>query len=210
MPPVYEHIGFLKEMGLDYGWGTTAFMEWLLEHVHIYAGTPWWLSITISMLIIRAGLLKLYFDAADSNARSQLIAEHMAPLMKQYQGALGAGNRIEAQRIGAEMKRLRRNAGVNLIKQFAPFVQVPIGFGTFRLMRGMAYLPAPGLDTGGLLWFSDLTLSDPLFILPVATAAVYATTFKVFAAASVSREICLLTTFSAFRWAERQVVAATQ
>ena len=162
------------------------------------------------MLIIRAGLLKLYFDAADSNARSQLIAEHMAPLMKQYQGALGAGNRIEAQRIGAEMKRLRRNAGVNMIKQFAPFVQVPIGFGTFRLMRGMAYLPVPGLDTGGLLWFSDLTLSDPLFILPVATAAVYATTFKVFAAAFVSREIFLLTTFSAFRWAERQVAAATQ
>ena len=178
--PAYEHIGFLKEMGLDYGWGPTAFMEWLLEHVHIYAGTPWWASIVISMLLVRAATLKLYFNAADSSARSQLITEYTAPLMKKYKNALASGNKVEAQSVSQEMRTLRSNAGVSYLKQLAPFVQVFIGFGTFRLMRGMAYLPVPGLDTGGLMWFEDLTLSDPLFLLPIGTAAAYYITFKVF------------------------------
>jgi YidC/Oxa1 family membrane protein insertase len=207
MPPVHEHIGFLKEMGLDFGWGTTAFVEWLLEHVHIYIGTPWWLSITLSMLIIRVSLLKLYFNAADAAARSQVIAPHMDPLFKQYQTALAQGNRAEAQKVGGDMKTLRRNAGISYLKQFAPFVQVPIGFGTFRLMRGMAYLPVPGLDTGGVLWFPDLTVPDPLFILPIATSAAYYFTFKVFAAAPMRRKIWLLITRPESSLAERQAAA---
>lgn len=32
----------------------------------------------------------------------------------------------------------------------------------------MAYLPVPSLQTGGLLWFTDLTAADPFYILPLA------------------------------------------
>lgn len=32
----------------------------------------------------------------------------------------------------------------------------------------MAYLPVPSLQTGGLLWFPDLTAADPFYILPLA------------------------------------------
>ncbi|KAL1858941.1 hypothetical protein VTK73DRAFT_7737 [Phialemonium thermophilum] len=39
-----------------------------------------------------------------------------------------------------------------------------------RLFRGMAALPVPSLETGGALWFPDLTVPDPLFILPVASS----------------------------------------
>ena len=45
-------------------------------------------------------------------------------------------------------------------------------FGMFRLLRGMAALPVPGLEDGGILWFQDLTMPDPFYILPVASAAV--------------------------------------
>ena len=178
-PPVYEHLGFLKEMGLDYGWGPTAFMETLLEHVHIYLGTPWWASIGITMLIIRALLLKLYIDASDSNARRQLLKPLEAPITARINAARAGRDQKAMQAAWAERRLLFKSAGIAWWKSLAPFLQLPIGFGTFRLMRGMAWLPVPGFDTGGLLWMPDLTQSDPYFILPIATAAAYYFTFKV-------------------------------
>ena len=32
----------------------------------------------------------------------------------------------------------------------------------------MAYLPVPSLQTGGALWFPDLTMADPFYLLPIA------------------------------------------
>lgn len=35
----------------------------------------------------------------------------------------------------------------------------------------MASLPVPSLQTGGLWWFQDLTLSDPIYVLPLVVTA---------------------------------------
>lgn len=166
-------------MGLDYGWGPTAFVETLLEHVHVYLGTPWWASIGISMLIIRAVLLKFYIDAADSSARRQLIKPLEEPITARMRAAQAARDQGASRKAWLERSALHKSAGIIWWKSFVPFLQLPIGFGTFRLMRGMAALPVPGFDTGGLLWMTDLTLPDPYYILPVATAAAYYYTFKV-------------------------------
>ena len=37
-------------------------------------------------------------------------------------------------------------------------------------LRGMTGAPVESLSTGGILWFTDLTLADPLCVLPVLTA----------------------------------------
>lgn len=178
-PPVYDHLGFLKEMGLDYGWGPTALVETLLEHVHIYLGTPWWASIGISMLIIRATLFKIYIDAADASARRTTIKHLEEPLMARIRAAQAQRDQKAYQEAMIERIALNKAAGIIWWKPLVPFLQLPIGFGTFRLMRGMASLPVPGLDTGGLMWISDLTQSDPYFVVPLATAAAYYFTFKV-------------------------------
>ena len=177
--PIYDHLGFLKEMGLDYGWGPTAMIETLLEHVHIYAQTPWWASIAITVLIFRFGLLKFYVDAADTTARSLMIKDHLNPLMQRWNEAIATGNRMEARQLSVEMKELRAAAGVKMWKSFAPMLQFPLIFGNFRLLRGMTDLPVPGLETGGYLWIQDLTISDPYFILPLTTAVCTYYTFKV-------------------------------
>ena len=178
--PVYDYLGFLKELGLDYGWGPTAFMETLLEHVHVYLGTPWWASIVISVLIVRALLLKPNIDAADMNARRQLIKHLEEPITARLKTAQAEGNQKALQDAWFERRAMHKSAGISARKSLVPLLQIPLGFGTFRLLRGLAYLPVPGFDSGGLLWITDLTQSDPLFILPVATAAVTYFTVKVF------------------------------
>ena len=174
---VHEYPGWLRDIGLDYGWGTTALLERLLEYVHMYTGGPWWASTVIVIVTIRTLLLKPYFDSADTMARYRLIKPLEAPLQERYKQALRTRDPIETKKIWSEMSALRTSAGMVMWKQFVPLlVQIPMSFSLFRLMRGMSTLPAPGFDTGGFLWVKDLTMPDPFFIMPlVQTVALYGT-----------------------------------
>ena len=176
---VGEHIGYLKEMGLDYGWGPTAFVETLLEHVHIYLGTPWWASIGISVFLLRAGLFRFYVGATDAAARRQTIKQQEVHFKEKMDVARAEQDSRLMQQAFAERRLLYRSAGIRSWMFFAPLIQLPLGFGTFRLLRGASALPVPGFDTGGLLWIYDLTIPDPFYVLPIATTAAYLYLFKV-------------------------------
>lgn len=43
-------------------------------------------------------------------------------------------------------------------------------------LRDMCEANIPGFSTGGALWFTDLCASDPYYILPVMSAAVFLAT----------------------------------
>lgn len=174
------HIGYLKTLGLDYGWGPTAIMEWLVEHVHVYAGTPWWLSISLAVIGIRFAVLKAYMAAADTSAKLQGVRTVTAPITEEMLKEQKAGNQVGVMQLRQKLKLVHQRAGIQTWKAFVPMTQVFIGFGTFRLMRGMSGLPVPGLDTGGVLWFQDLTLADPYMIMPVTTALMTVIVMKVY------------------------------
>ena len=176
---VTEHIGFLKELGLDYGWGPTALVEFLLEHVHVWTGTPWWASIVLTAVLVRLTMFKGYIGAADTSARLAVITPHLKPIQAKISVAKAARDQQAMMAASAELQTIYRSANVQLWRLGVPMLQIPLGFGTFRLMRGMAALPVPGLDEQGILWLQDLTLSDPFFILPLATAGAFYYTFKV-------------------------------
>ena len=48
---------------------------------------------------------------------------------------------------------------------------MPFMLSTFFAIRGMAKLPVESFQTGGALWFTDLTIADPFFLLPVLASA---------------------------------------
>ena len=58
-------------------------------------------------------------------------------------------------------------------------IQIPFFFGMFRACSISSKLPVPGWQTGGALWFTDLTAVDPFFILPVISGATTAATIFV-------------------------------
>ena len=177
--PVTEHVGFLKELGLDYGWGPTAILQNLLEHVHIYSGTPWWGSILLTALLFRLALFKVYVNASDVSARMAVVNPSIAPIRARLQTARDVKDVEAMQRIATELRDVYTSAGIQMWRVWVPMIQIPIGFGTFRLMRGMADLPVPGFEDGGLLWITDLTIPDPYFALPVLTGLAFHLTFRV-------------------------------
>lgn len=179
LPLVPERLGYLKELGLDYGWGPTAFIETLLEHVHVYTGAPWWASILLTAFVIRLTLLKGYIGASDTSARLAVLTPIIEPIQRRLNAAKAAKDRTAIIAAQMEIWRTYSAAGVKIWKIAVPMIQIPLGYGTFRLMRGMSALPVPGLEDGGLLWIKDLTLADPFSLLPILTSGAFYYTFKV-------------------------------
>lgn len=179
LPPIPERIGYLKELGLDYGWGPTAFIETLLEHVHVYTGSPWWASILLTAFVIRLTLIKGYIGASDASARLAVLTPIIEPIQRRMKAAKESKDQAALIAVQTEIWGTYRAAGIKIWKMAVPMIQIPLGYGTFRLMRGMAALPVPGLEDGGFLWIKDLTLADPFYLLPILTSGAFYYTFKV-------------------------------
>ncbi|KAI6717388.1 hypothetical protein JHW43_000044 [Diplocarpon mali] len=167
-----ESIGYLKSLGLDFGYGPTSIMEFILEHVHVYAGTPWWLSITLTAILMRGAMFKAYINAAENATRMQTIAPIIKPIQAKMQAAAAAGNTELTMQLRQELLGINQRAGIKLLRSLVPLLQAFAGYGTFVLLRAMSKIPVPGLETGGILWFYNLTVPDPYLILPLATAGV--------------------------------------
>ncbi|QSZ31226.1 hypothetical protein DSL72_000789 [Monilinia vaccinii-corymbosi] len=167
-----EHIGYLHSLGLDYGWGPTAVMEWMLEHIHVYAGTPWWVSIGLAAVAWRILLFKPFLDAAENASRMAAIKSYTAPVQALMMEAKRRGDTAEMMMQRAELQRIFKRAGISMWKSFMPVVQIFIGYGTWKLLRQMSEVPVPGLLDGGILWFYNLSIPDPYFILPLATSTI--------------------------------------
>ncbi|KAK4174360.1 OXA1 inner membrane protein mitochondrial precursor encoded by the oxa1 protein [Triangularia setosa] len=178
-----EQIGFLKSLGLDYGWGPTAMMEYLLEHTYIWTGLPWWASICLVSLGLRAVLVKPMFTAAEMAQRLQDLKRDpkYEALEREITGAIGSGmDQFAMMDKRNKMKAMQKAVGYRMLPASVPAViQIPLGFGMFRLIRGMADLPVPSMEMGGALWFNDLTVSDPLFILPMLGAGLMIASMRV-------------------------------
>ncbi|KAM3069079.1 hypothetical protein ACMFMG_004260 [Clarireedia jacksonii] len=167
-----EHVGYLKELGLDYGFGPTSVIEWTLEHIHVLCGTPWWASIGLAALAWRVVLAKPNLDAAENAARMGAIKHITAPIQARMFEANRHGDTAEMMTQRQELSRIYGRAGISMWKSFIPAIQIPIGYGTWKLLRAMSQLPVPGLLDGGILWFYNLTVPDPFFILPIITSGI--------------------------------------
>jgi len=154
-------------------------MEWTLEHIHVFAGTPWWLSIVLTAVVARSVLLKAYLGASDTSARMAAVKHVTEPLTKQMREAQKNRNTEAMMLARQEISEINRKAGIKVYKAFVPMLQVFTGYGTWKLLRGMSLLPVPGFEDGGALWFYNLAIPDPYFILPLGTAALLHWTLRV-------------------------------
>jgi YidC/Oxa1 family membrane protein insertase len=176
-----EQIGYLKAMGLDYGWGPTSAMQWMLEHIYIYTGLPWWASIVVLGVATRAVLYKPSLTAAEHQFKLQELTKNNARYNELNDMMRDPTQTDNAKKMQAyqEMGKIRRQHGIQQWRSMVPMAMLPVTLGFFRLFQGMAALPVPSLETGGILWFQDLAAADPLYILPIASSAILYFVMKV-------------------------------
>jgi YidC/Oxa1 family membrane protein insertase len=178
-------------------------MEFVVEHIHVYSGTPWWATIALTAVAVRCVFFKAFVNAAENNTRMRAIIPITKPITEKMQAAAKARDQQAAMQYRSELQIIQKRAGVSLVKGFIPTLQFIPAMGTFFLLREMAKIPVPGLETGGILWFKDLTLQDPYFILPITAATILHLVLRV---SHFDFVLWMIANFALFRKVARQVI----
>ncbi|KAH8731964.1 mitochondrial export translocase Oxa1 [Phaeosphaeriaceae sp. PMI808] len=174
-----DHVGQLKELGLEYGWGMTSIMERTIEEIYLNFGLGWAGSIMVAAVAVRCATF--FFQALSSDKMAGLAALKplTAPLQAKIDEAVARGDKHQENLLKIQQGYIMKpHMGGFFSMGGFMVVQAWIGFSAFRLLRAMAELPVPGMAHDGFLWFTDLTVRDPYYILPLTTTAVFYTIFK--------------------------------
>ena len=122
-------------------------------------GAPWWLSVVMLTLVVRTLLFPLTFRQIKSVRRMQELKPDLDEIRAQYKD--------DPKKQQQEQMKLYGERGINPLGSCLPiFVQLPIFIVLYQTIKQVEHLES--FRTGGLLWFQDLTVADPFFILPVA------------------------------------------
>jgi YidC/Oxa1 family membrane protein insertase len=176
-----DYIGYLHDLGLNYGWGFTSSMQWVIEHLHVWGGLPWAMSIMGAAVALRVAMFYPMVKSTAFAARSKRMQED--PRHQQVKEAMKSGvafsDPVKRQQLQAVNVILKKEYNAPVRGMLWGFLPIPFSFGLFRAVSGMCNLPVPGWENAGYLWFQDLTATDPYFVLPVATAGMMALTMHV-------------------------------
>jgi len=167
-----DHAGQLKELGLDYGWGVTAMLEHALEHIYLATGWGWAGSIIASCVGVRALMFFLQVSNSDKMAVMASLQPVTRPIQDKLDEAIARGDKNQVNILRLKQQEILKpylggmaSAGGFMV------AQAWLGFSAFRLLRALGELPVPGMAQDGYLWFTDLTVGDPYYVLPAATSA---------------------------------------
>jgi YidC/Oxa1 family membrane protein insertase len=148
----------------------------ILGHVLLYfhdtLGTPWWLSIALLTVVVRTLLFPLTVKQVKNMRAMQDLKPEMDKIRTHY--------RDNRQKQQEEMMKLYQERKVNPLGGCLPIlVQMPVFIGIFYVIRqfggytiGDRVVPPrfESFHEGGILWFQNLSVADPYYILPVISA----------------------------------------
>ncbi|XP_006835521.1 PREDICTED: mitochondrial inner membrane protein OXA1L-like [Chrysochloris asiatica] len=159
------------ELGLG-SYTPVGLIQNFLEFAHVDLGLPWWGAIAACTVLARCLVFPIIVKGQREAAK---IHNHLPAIQKfstRIREAKLAGDSAEFYRASSEMTLYQKKHDVKLFRPLIlPLTQAPIFISFFIALREMANLPVPSLQTGGLLWFQDLTVSDPIYVLPLIVTA---------------------------------------
>lgn len=181
-------LGTLHDLGLAKWYTAPGILQNLLEFVHVSTGFAWVASIAVATVMIRVTLFPLMLKSIRNTSKLALINPTVKEEMAKLTAATKEGDKAEAARAQMAVQKLFKDHGVNPLMSIVPiFVQMPVFIFFYYALNSMIALPVPGMEVGGLLWFTDLTAADPLHILPIATSVMTLINFEIGAEVGASQ-----------------------
>ena len=145
------------ELSIDMGWFwfVSQPMVIVLDFINGYVGN-WGLSIVVFTLLLKLILFPVTAKGFVSMGNMRRVMPKMKELQERYAN--------DKQKLSQEMMALYKKEGANPLGGCLPMLaQMPFFIGFFFALREMVELRFA--DFG--LWITDLSVPDPLFILPV-------------------------------------------
>ena len=145
------------DLTIDYGWlwWVAQPLFWLLTFIHSLLGNWGW-SIILLTIIIKSFFLPLSAKSYRSMANMRRVAPKLTALREQF------GD--DRQKLSQEMMGLYKKEKINPLGGCLPIlVQMPVFIALYWvLMESVELRQAPFM-----FWIEDLSIKDPLFILPI-------------------------------------------
>jgi YidC/Oxa1 family membrane protein insertase len=127
-----------------------------------YAG-----AIFTTTCVLRLFIFPLALRGQRAASRMSHLQPELAVIKKRYE-ALGTPSSAEQQAFAGQMKALFKRYDVKPMQSLAaPLVQMPMFIGMFFGMKKMPDLFPEDMAVGGIMWFTNLTIPDPTYILPI-------------------------------------------
>jgi YidC/Oxa1 family membrane protein insertase len=163
-PKTQAQLGELHDrlkLTVDYGWLTILSqpMFWLLALIYQYVGN-WGLAIIIITILIKL----VFYKLTESSGRSMAKMRNLQPRMK----ALQERYKDDRQALSQQTMELYKREKVNPAAGCLPIlIQMPFFLAFYWvLVESVEMRQAPFA-----FWISDLSVRDPLFILPLIMGA---------------------------------------
>jgi YidC/Oxa1 family membrane protein insertase len=153
------------------GWTPVGIVQNCFEFLHITCDLPWWGAIMIGTICVRSILFPLVIMAQRNAAKMNNHMPQLQLLQLKMSEARQSGNALDSARYAQEMVVFMKEKDLNPLKNMlVPLAQAPLFISFFMGLRRMANTPVESMREGGLFWFTDLTLPDQYFLLPVMTS----------------------------------------
>ena len=155
-------------------------IESILQNIHVTTDLPWWLTIVACTVIVRTALIPLMLYAKKNSKRMSVIQPQLLEYREQSTAFYHAGDFTRVTEINRKVKALYKEHGVKPSLTVLPIIcQLVLISSFFFAIRGMTGAPIESLATGGAMWFTDLTIPDPYYILPILNCTVLTTNISV-------------------------------
>lgn len=143
-------------------------LKWICAHVVPNYG---W-AIVLMTVLIKLVLLPLTHRSYVSMQKMQEVAPRIKAIRSKYQGKLrdkkGRPDIEQQRKMNEEVQKLYREEGVSPAGGCLPlFVQFPVLIAFYRLLSNAVELR----DAPWVLWIHDLSLHDPIYVLPIVMGA---------------------------------------
>ncbi|KAG5677249.1 hypothetical protein PVAND_007021 [Polypedilum vanderplanki] len=161
------------------GYSPVGIVQHCMEFLHITCDLPWWGAILVGTICVRALIFPLVIIAQRNGAKLANNMPQMQVLQAKMTEARQSGNAIEAARYSQALVEFMKEKKVNPLKNMVvPLAQAPLFISFFIGLRQMANTPVESLKEGGLFWFTDLTVPDQFFLLPIITSVTMLATIE--------------------------------
>lgn len=154
------------------GWSPVGLVQNALEYLHVSFDVPWVGAFVIGTIVVRLAMFPLVILTQRHAAHMNNNMPEIQTLQLKMTEARQCGNQLESAKYAQEMMVFMKEKKINPLKtMLVPMVQAPFFISFFMGLRGMANCPVESMTVGGLWWFTDLTVPDQFFILPIITSA---------------------------------------
>eukprot|EP00903_Cladosiphon_okamuranus_P020886 g19180.t1 len=147
-----------------------------VQGVHHLTGLPWWATIGVATICVKVSLLPVVVYQAGHMDRLrmawpeiQILRHHLATTLEEIPQSRVLARWQKYKIFFSGTRGIMGLHGTHLRGLFAtPLVNLPVFLLFVWSIRGMLRdATVPGLDTGGILWFVDLTATDSSLMLPI-------------------------------------------